>query len=76
MATLAPDFKNIADSLLKQIEDFDHEVEMIEKDMAKEFDSIYSTHKTTEGKPGDAGEKGFKTTGTGETGMMQKGVDA
>ncbi len=27
MATLAPDFKNIADSLLKQIEDFDHSVE-------------------------------------------------
>ncbi|MCP4426922.1 MAG: F0F1 ATP synthase subunit alpha [Chloroflexi bacterium] len=27
MATLAPDFKNIADSLLKQIEEFDHEVE-------------------------------------------------
>ena len=27
MATLAPDFKNIADSLLQQIEDFDHQVE-------------------------------------------------
>jgi F-type H+-transporting ATPase subunit alpha len=27
MATLAPDFKNIADSLLKQIQDFDHSVE-------------------------------------------------
>jgi F-type H+-transporting ATPase subunit alpha len=27
MATLAPDFQNIADSLLEQIEDFDHKVE-------------------------------------------------
>ncbi|MCA9916895.1 MAG: F0F1 ATP synthase subunit alpha [Anaerolineales bacterium] len=27
MATLAPDFKNITDSLLKQIQDFDHQVE-------------------------------------------------
>ena len=27
MATLAPDFKNIADSLLGQIEQFEHEVE-------------------------------------------------
>ena len=27
MATLAPDFKNITESLLKQIEDFDHKVE-------------------------------------------------
>ena len=27
MATLAPDFKNIADSLLQQIEEFDHKVE-------------------------------------------------
>ena len=27
MATLAPDFKNIADSLLQQIQDFDHQVE-------------------------------------------------
>ena len=27
MATLAPDFKNIADSLLQQINDFDHKVE-------------------------------------------------
>ncbi|MEM7114178.1 MAG: F0F1 ATP synthase subunit alpha [Chloroflexota bacterium] len=27
MATLAPDFKNIADAFLKQIEDFDHSVE-------------------------------------------------
>lgn len=27
MATLAPDFKNIADAFLKQIEDFDHSIE-------------------------------------------------
>ena len=27
MATLAPDFKNITDSILQQIQDFDHEVE-------------------------------------------------
>jgi len=27
MATLAPDFQNIADSLLEQIEDFDHKIE-------------------------------------------------
>ena len=27
MATLAPDFKNITESLLQQIQDFDHKVE-------------------------------------------------
>lgn len=64
MATLAPDFKNIADAFLKQIEDFDHSVEARSVGtVASVYDGIALVDGLADVKAGELVEFGNGTAG-------------